>query len=351
MTIDPRQELAYLRNEHGVIFDGARDFLNSQAAMDAKRQFAFDAAPTYGLQSQGVLTTNAGIPAYLTNFLDPELMRVITTPLKAVEIFGEAKKGDWTTMTAAFPVIESAGEVSSYGDYNNNGSTTANMNFEPRQSYHFQTITKWGDKELETAGLAKVDWAAEQNIASALVINKFINKSYFLGISGLDNYGFLNDPSLSAPIAATGVWSGLTGAQIWTDIQRLFTQLQKQLKDNVEMDSPMTLAMSPLVAPYLLTPMSIAGVTGMTSVKSFMKEAMPNTTVKTAVDYSTTGGELMQLMAHEVEGQKLGFCAFTEKLRAHAIVRDTSSTYQKKSAGTWGGILKMPIAISQLLGA
>ena len=352
MNIDPRQELAYLRNDHGIVFPGAVGFIDSQLGMDTKAKLiAEDTAPTYALQSQGILTQNAGIPAYLTNFMDPELMRILTTPLKAVELFGETKKGDWTTMTATFPVIESAGEVSSYGDFNNNGSTNANMNFEPRQSYHFQTITKWGDKELETAGLAKVDWAAEQNIASALVINKFQNKSYFYGVSGLDNYGFLNDPSLPASIAATGVWSGLTGAQIWTDIQRLFTHLQSQLKDNLEMTDKMTLGMSPLVQPYLLTPMSVSGVIAMTSVADYLKSAFPNLTVKTAVEYSTTGGELIQLFVDQVQGQKLGYCAFTEKMRAHAIVRDTSSVYQKKSGGTWGGILKLPIAVASLLGA
>ena len=46
------------------------------------------------------------------NYIDPDFIEVLTTPNKAAVILGEAKKGDWTTMTATFPVIESTGEVS-----------------------------------------------------------------------------------------------------------------------------------------------------------------------------------------------------------------------------------------------
>lgn len=70
----------------------------------------------------------------------------------------------------------------------------------PRQSYHFQTFTRWGERELDMYGAARIGWAAELNVASALTLNKFQNKSYFYGIAGLANYGLLNDPSLSAPI-------------------------------------------------------------------------------------------------------------------------------------------------------
>ncbi|STD85207.1 Uncharacterised protein [Escherichia coli] len=61
----------------------------------------------------------------------------------------------------------------------------------PRQSYHFQTFTVWGERELEMYGAARIGWAAELNVASALTLNKFQNKSYFYGIAGLTNYGLL----------------------------------------------------------------------------------------------------------------------------------------------------------------
>jgi len=343
--------ISILADRMGIVFPDAVDFSDSQLGMDAAQRvnLGMDAAPPNALQAQLVTVGNAGIPAYLANYLDPQLTRVLVAPTKAALIFGEAKKGDWTTKTAVFPIIESTGDVSSYGDYNNNGLAGANANYEARQSYTYQAFTRWGDMELEMAGLAKIDWAAEQNMACAINFKKFQNKSYFFGISGLDNFGWLNDPSLNAPIApASSVWTGNTGVEIFADIQSLFGQLQKQLNGNVELDSPMVLAMSPLRAVMLITPMSL--VYGTATVEDMIKKTFPNLRIMTAVEYTTDAGELIQMKVDNVDGQEVGFCGFTETMRAHAIVRDTSSTYQKKSAGTWGAIVKIPAAIAQMLG-
>jgi hypothetical protein len=37
-------------------------------------------------------------------------------------------------------------------------------------------------------------------------------------------------------------------------------------------------------------------------------------------------------------------------MRAHPVKVELSSFQQKKSAGTWGAIIRQPIAIAQLLG-
>lgn len=186
-------DFARLERIYGIHMPDVRDYIPAEFAQDYG--LAMDAAGPL------VTVSNAGIPSYLANYIDPAFTRVLTTPMKAAVIAGEVKKGDWTTLTATFPVIESTGEVSSYGDYSNNGSAGANANFPQRQSYHYQTITQWGERELEMAGLARISWANELNIASALVLNKFQNRSYFFGIAGLQNYGLLNDPALPAAIA------------------------------------------------------------------------------------------------------------------------------------------------------
>lgn len=341
-----------LADRYGIVFPGAVDYRDSQAGRLAADRLlialANDAAPTNVLQGQLVTVASAAIPAYLVNFMDPELTRVLTTPCEAADIFGEAKKGDWTTETTTFPILESTGEVSTYGDDNENGLVGANANFEPRQSYHFQTFTHWGDKELEKMGKAKIDWAAEQNVSAALVFDKWFNFTYFLGVVGLDNFGLLNDPTLNAPIAATGAWSGLTGLQIWQDILNLYKQMVVQTGGLVKMKDKLTLAMTPTTEAYLLTAMQ--NVYGNATVADMLKKSFPNLTVKTAVEYATTSGSLVQMIADRVKGQKVGFCAFTEKMRAHNIVRKTSSTHQKKSAGTWGAVVKIPAGIAQLLG-
>lgn len=333
-------DLQKLALDYGVHFmGGAHGYLDKELAMDAQ--------PTL------ITTSNGGIPAYLANYLDPELVEVLVTPMKAAQIFGEAKKGDWTTMSSQFPVVESTGEVNTYGDYADGGQASANINWVPRQSYHFQTVTQWGERELEMAGLARIDYAARLNIASALTINKALNKMYFFGISGLENYGALNDPNLTTPVQplATGtgssrLWANKDGQLIYNDIsQVLYKQLQTQLKGLVERDARMVLVMSP-TAEVSLTNTNQYNV----NVTDQLKKNFPNLRIETAVEYSTVSGELVQLIVEEIEGQKTAYCAFTEKMRAHPVKVELSSFKQKKSAGGWGAIIRRPVAIAQMLG-
>lgn len=317
-----------------------------------KPEFANDYALALDAQPTMVTASNSGTPAYLTNYVDPDLIRVVVTPMKAAQILGEAKKGDWTTLTAQFPIIEATGEVSSYDDYSNNGSVGANVNWVPRQSYGYQTVTRWGEKELDLYGAARIGYAAELSVSSALILNKFQNKSYFFGIAGIANYGLLNDPSLSAPItpAATGtgsgtLWSTKDGQAVYNDIASLYAKLVSQTKGLIERDSPMKLAMSPS-AEVNLTKTNMYNV----NVSDLLKKNFPNLIVETAVEYSTVSGELVQLIAPSLDGQDTGYCAFTEKMRAHPVVTDLSAWKQKKSGGTWGAIIKQPLAIAQLLG-
>src|SRR6478609_8985147 len=87
----------------------------------------------YALDAQPQLTAAAvgGIPAYLTT------------------------------------MIEHAGEVSSYGDWNNNGNVSVNPSWTHRQSYLFQTVKQYGDREVERADRGQLDWVAELDRAAA----------------------------------------------------------------------------------------------------------------------------------------------------------------------------------------
>lgn len=339
-----QQHYSAASGKYGIVLPGAKEYLKPEFAENFA--LAMDAQPTM------VTTGSSGVPAYFTNYVDPELIRVLVTPMKAAEIIGEVKKGDWTTLTAQFPIVESAGETSSYGDYNHNGMTAANVNWVARQSYHYQTHTRWGERELDMYGAARIGYAAELNVASALILNKFQNKSYFYGIAGLQNYGLLNDPSLPAPITpnATGTGSGITwstkdGQAVYDDIAKLYGQLVSQTKGLLERDSPMTLAMSP-TAEVSLTKTNMYNV----NVSDLLKKNFPNLTIKTAVEYSTPAGEMVQLIADRLGEQDTAYAAFTEKMRAHAVVTEESSWKQKKSGGTWGAIIRQPLAIASMLG-
>ena len=328
-----------LAQDAGIHFPGSMEFLPEHVAHNFA--LAMDAQP-------GLITvSNSGIPAYLANYIDPKVVEVLVAPMKAAVIVGEAKKGDWTTATAVFPAIENTGEVSSYGDYNQNGSVGVNANFNTRESYHYQTITKWGEKELERAALAKIDWASRLNIASALTLNKYQNQTYFFGVANLRNYGLLNDPALIASITPTALWSlsGTTGDVVYADILRIFIQLQTQANGTIDQNEKMCLALSP-TASVALNKTNQYNV----NVTDQLKKNFPNMRVEVAPEYATTGGQLVQMIAENVEGQETATTAFTEKMRAHAIVRDTSSFLQKKSQGSWGTVIFRPVFIASMLG-
>lgn len=340
-----------LMQRAGIHFMGVNAQFQAEGAANALRLaqdgFACDAQPAL------VTTSNAGIPAFLSTYVDPKLIEVLVSPMKAAEIVGdEVKKGDWTTETAMFPVVESTGQTSAYGDYSESGNAGVNTNFPQRQSFHYQVMTQWGERELERAGLARIDYANRLNIASALTLNKYQNKTYFFGVAGLQNYGLLNDPNLSAAITPTTKtaggtgWANATGVEVLNDIAKLYTQLQTQAKAQIDRDTKMTLALSSLSDAAGFTKVTDYNV----SVADRVKKLYPNLTVKIAPEYTTGSGELVQLIVDEVEGQRTVDVAFTEKMRAHPIIVGASSFKQKKSQGTWGAIVYRPVFIAQMLG-
>lgn len=308
---------------------------------------------------------NSAVPALLTTLIDPQVFRILFAPNKAVEILGEVKKGTWLDETAMFPTVEHVGEVSSYGDYSENGHAGANTNWPQRQAYLFQTIKEYGDRELERAGLARINWVNELDQAAAFVIAKFFNLSYFFGIAGLANYGLVNDPNLSAALTpapkANGGTKWLNGAalnatanEIYADIEAVAIQLIIQTQGLVNRESKMTLGLSP-GSEGALTATNNFNV----NVSDLLKKNFPNLRVVSAVQYGQlsasnpqgiAAGNLMQLWADELEGQDTGYSSFNEKLRSHPIVRALSSYKQKQTAGTWGSIIRMPVAMAQMLG-
>ena len=59
---------------------------------------------------------------------------------------------------------------------------------------------------------------------------------------------------------------------------------------------------------------------------------------------------LAMILAEEIEGQPVVEFGYTEKYKAHSIIRESSSMHQKISAGTYGAIVYYPFAIVTMLG-
>lgn len=328
------QTFNQLERDAGIVFMGG-----GKKLMDDK------IAAALAMDAQPSLTTvgNSGIPAWMLNYVDPQLIEIILQPTKAAEVFGEMKKGDWTTETATFMTVEPTGEVSSYGDYNNNGVSGVNVNFPQRQSYHYQVFTRWGEREVARAGEAKIDYVARVNEASVNALNRFQNKTYLFGVKGLQNYGVLNDPSLPASTAAAKTWANSTGEEVYESIRKLFQNLLKQTGGKIDMNTPLLLVCSP-TASVDLTKTNQYNV----NVIDQLKKNFPNLRVETIPEYSATSGETVQLIVEELDGQRTLDCAFTEKMRAHNMVLEASSIKQKKSQGTWGAIIYRPFCIATM---
>ncbi len=327
----------------------------------AKANFAlaFDAQPTMSTDP------NSAVPAMLTTMIDPTIIKVLFAPTKFAQIAGEVKKGTWLDETAMFPITEDTGEVSSYDDFAENGRSGVNTNWPQRQSYLFQIMKEYGERELERAGLAKINWVASLDAAAAGNLNRFQNLSYAFGIAGLQNYGLLNDPNLSGSLtpatkAATGVkWINgtqivATANEIYADIQSIFFQLVQQAGGNIDEEETLTLAMSP-GSSVALTATNSFGV----NVKDLLKKNFPNLTVITAIQYGAVSasnpngvaaGNLVQMIAKNVESQQTLFAAFNEKMRAHKLIPATSSFKQKVTGGTWGTVIRQAFAIASMVG-
>ena len=346
----------------GAIFENVRMFIPDGWKHD------FNLAMDQGLamDAQPALTTspNTGIPVWLSTMIDPTVYEILFSPLRAADILGEVKKGDWTLNSVMFPTAEHTGEVSSYDDYSNSGSVNTNVNFPSRQPYLYQTVMQYGDRELDVAGLAKINWVSELNAAAAWALNRYQNQTYFFGVQGLQNYGILNDPNLTAALTPgpkafgnnTWITNGIITAtpnEIYLDIQALVIQLITQSGGNINQESPFVLALSPQ-SKFALTATNSFDV----NVSDLLKE-IPNLKIIDAIQYGVqsasnpqgvVGGNLMQLICTTVRGQQTGFCAFNEKMRAHRLIPDLSSWKQKLSGGSMGAVIRQPFAFATLLG-
>ena len=351
------QDQALLASQ-GVHLPDVKTYTPDEWLRDAS--LAMDAAPQF------VSTPNSGIPFWLTTSIDPRVFKVLFSPNKASEIFPEIIAGAWEDQTRLFPLVENGGEVSSFGDYNENGRATINADWPERQAYLFQTHTEYGDLDVARAARGLVNWVGELEVSTVTLIEKFRNLSYFFGVASLQNYGIVNDPALTATLtpgtkaAAHGnvwVYNGAiqaTANEIALDVQSLTLQLIAQTQGLVDVDSKLLLVLSPQ-SGAALTSINIYGV----SALDILKKTYKNMSIVTAIQYGVlsatnpqgiAAGNLVQLIAPEVENQQTGFVASNSKLRAHRMEVRSSSVRQKKSAGTWGAVIRQPFAIAQMLG-
>lgn len=348
----------------GLILPGVTMFVPDEwrAGQRSLSQIAMDAAT-------GPLVTdpNSAVPAMLTTAIDPDVIRVVFAPLQMAEVMGEERKaGDWLEETRMFPVVEDTGEVSSYDDYSNNGRAGLNFNYPSLQSYLFQVIQNYGEREVARAGLMRINYVGDLGKASANLLNRYGNLTYAFGVVGLQNYGLLNNPYLSSYLTpALKAWGGTswfdngspaaTANEVYNDILAVVEQIIAQTNGAVDMEQEMTLALSPQSA----LAMKFANSFGV-YVEDLLKKGFPKMKIKTAVQYGAKTsansqgyspvGNVFQVIVNEIEGQKVVYPAYNEKMRAHKIVPELSSWKQKMTSGTWGTVMRLPVGIGGMIG-
>lgn len=338
-----------------------RCYVSSDMDRGAPLAMAMDALPA--LQSD----PNSAVPMQFLNYVDPQVFEFLFAPLLVAEALGgELQRGDWTNVSAMFPVVEATGEVSSYEDYSNNGLSGVNMNWPQRENYIFQTIVPYGELEVARAGAAKINIVAEKEKSAAGNLNRFMNFMYVFGVNGLDNWGSLNDPNLSAfltpALKAYGGTSWIsagvvkaTAIEIFTDFQSVITQLISQGDGNITTETPMVAILPPTLSNALTT-INAFGIT----VRAMLKESYPSLKLVTGVTQyavlsaqnpqGVAAGNVLQIWAPEVAGQRAALPAYSEKMRAHPIIREMSAFRQKKTAGGWGTVIRMPFCAAQMSG-
>ena len=300
-----------------------------------------------------ITTPNTTVPAELLAYIDPMVIEILTAPRRAREIFGEEKKGDWTTPYMKWRVDEMTGKTEPYSDYANGTTSGVNSEWQTRVQYVFQTSITYGDFEVDMSSTAKVNLAASKQRAAANVIDIDQNRFDLLGVAGKEIYGILNDPNLPAAITAgaTGTgsstkWADKTTVQIYNDVLALFAQLSEQSSGLIDKDTPLKLCLSPELAVRLG-----AATDFNVSVLDMLKRYFSRIDIVTVPElHSMTAGETMFLIAPEVNGQRSGTLAFGEKMRAGRVVPDLSSFRQKFVGTTYGGIVLMPFAFAQMTG-
>lgn len=333
-----------LAKEHGITFDEAiaeQHFLLPGMAMDAPN----------GLPPQSLLNTsgNTGVPWYLTNWMDPRTIKTLVTPMMAAVIAGEVGKGTWVSRTASFKVSEATGEASVYNDYGMSGSSDVNYDFPYRQNLLVQSFLQYGDREVATAAEAKIDLPGDKQASNALALSKALNYIYNYGVAGLQNYGLLNDPTLPPPITPTFSWltsASATANTIYQDFVRLWTQLQIQAPGLVRRETPMVCALSPENSAALVEITQY----NTNSVEMLLKQNFKNLRIETAPEYNTASGQLVQLIAENVEGDPTMECAFSTKMHSHTPVRAVSSYMAKRTCGGYGTYIYRPFLVAQMLG-
>ena len=323
------QEMAHA----GFHFHGARAWIDGNV-------------PALAQDAALITVPNTTVPVEFTAYIDPLVVEILTGVRNARAVFEEVKKGDWTTSYEKWRADEIVGTTQPYSDYQNGTTSDVNSNWIAREQYVFQTVIKYGDREVDMAAQAKIELAASKQRAAATIIDIDANKFYLLGVAGKNIYGILNDPNLPNATSVTA-WASKTTANIYADIlNSLFGPLASRSGGHVTNASPLKLLVSPEMN-VLLGKATDYNV----SVLDMLNKYFSNLEIVVLPElHSQLSGETIFMICPEVNGTPTGQLAFGDKMRMGRVIPEMSSFRQKVVATTYGGLVYQPFAFSSITG-
>lgn len=337
------QEQLDVMKQYGIVFDTGAP-IRGILANDSIDQLANDAAM--------VTAANSGVPVEFTSYIDPMVIPILTATRGAREIFGEAKKGDWTTSYARFQTSEITGEVEAYTDYGQGGASDVNPTFPVRTQYIYQTNIRYGDREVDVASRARLQLAADKQRAAATVIDIASNKFALYGVAGLEIYGLLNDPNLPASVTplpnpdSKTLWDEKSTKEIYEDVLYLFGKMADRGAGHIDANTELVLATSPATQVQLgkATDFNI-------SARQMLETYFPKIRFAALPELATaTSGTSILLVAPTIEGLPTAQIGFSEKFRAMRLIPESSSFHQKFIGSSYGTIIYRPFAIGTMTG-
>lgn len=330
---------------------GTKQVMTPDTVASAIREVRAGSMDSFGAETY--LNANVGIPERFLTLFNTEIIRKMLAPTTAELIVGPAvKRGNFATKTTEFIFGEHSGFVSEYGDYSHDGSVDANFAYPKRDLWQFQTTLLLGDLEGAEWGEAAINMLAEKEMSCAEIMQRVFDKTWFRGVNGLRCYGLHNDPynpPAIAPVPAGTMnvteWPDKTGLEIYNDIRALKNALNVQSMGNIPDNAELVLVYSTMRAAELLK-LNEHNY----SIQDHLKKSFPNLRFVESPEYTTTAGEMVQLICPNPAGRRFADLGFNERMRSHGVVRKESSLQEKKSAGTWGYIGYYPFAIATMIG-
>lgn len=342
--------------KYGLVAPGFKGFM---AYDDVNGNLVVDYDKTARMLAQdaSITSVNVGIPSMFTTYIDPNVVKILFAKTAATELATEVQTGKWTDEHLTFPVVEYAGNVSGYSDFQDGPSVDSNYNFPVRDQFRFQSTIKIGDLEVAMASNAGLSLIAEKQKASASIQARFSNESYMRGVKNRAIYGLLDDPNLPdtiSPISVGGksTWRDKKESSpstftetIYADITKLISELQANNGANINNNTPMVLGISNAKNADL----SVINSFGLTA-ETMLKKNFPNLEIVLVPELSDSVGETLYLAVPELNGTLTAQLSYSEKYRVGRMVPFTSHFEQKVAGTTFGAIIKRPCLIARMVG-